>query len=445
MKSELAVIATVFLKDYVIEAMQGIEGISYNLYFYKDFAEVLDIYRSIPESVRGVLVSGGHPEYIIKKAYPNDGRVVKAFINDTAAIYKQFLGLFREYPNLTTHRIYVDIFEMIKIEIDDFLYGESDVEWNSAREKYFHDLSVEEIIAAERELYEKHLRLWQENRVDVCLTRFSSLVGPLEEMGVNVRFMYPSVDYIQMVCREVISQMKIIALQANQPGIILIAPWNCTKSRKRLAQSMIDLLGKWLREHIQTFDPEAIIAPTAFGYEVTSSRHAVEMSTEGLKKCWLQSSLKKDMDFPVSVGYGLGVTLAQARLNAMDASREAMLRGGESYLINEKDQLIGPMENGNPLVVSRKASPMIREVSSKTGLSSLTVQKFLSVMEDPEDGYITSQYLARKLSITRRSANRFLSALLENGHAEIIGMRRTTTKGRPERLYRLLIGTESQN
>lgn len=49
MKTELAVIATEFLKDCVTKAMQELtEDIEYTLYFYSNFSEVLDIYRRIP-------------------------------------------------------------------------------------------------------------------------------------------------------------------------------------------------------------------------------------------------------------------------------------------------------------------------------------------------------------------------------------------------------------
>ena len=45
--------------------------------------------------------------------------------------------------------------------------------------------------------------------------------------------------------------------------------------------------------------------------------------------------------------------------------------------------------------------------------------------------------MAEELRITKRSANRILSAMEEQSAVEIVGTRPTSAKGRPERVYKI--------
>ena len=63
------------------------------------------------------------------------------------------------------------------------------------------------------------------------------------------------------------------------------------------------------------------------------------------------------------------------------------------------------------------------------------VKEVLMVIDAMEEKRITSQELAEQLQITKRSANRILSALEEQGVVEIKKTRATSAKGRPERVY----------
>lgn len=436
MKIELAVITTEFLRSFVEKATKGLnDEITFHLYVYNDFNELADIYCSIPKHVRGIVVSGGHLEKIILNKFPNDGHIIEAFNNDDGALYKQFLGLFHTYPDLTPERIFVDLFDILNIPVAEYLYGEEMVNWLQYSEKYFKTLSLQDMIDTEADLYQRHLKLWRENLVDVSLTRFSSLVPKLSNQGVNIHFLYPSITYVQEVCRNVVKQIKILTLQENQSGAIIVT---ADKSYgNTLTKEQLDDLHMKLTQYIKAFDIDAFICAATYGFEILTTRHIIEKITNNLQVCGIQRYLRRELDFPVAVGYGLGLTLQQARLNSMDANREAMLHTHTSYIVNALDELIGPLGSKHALTIPRKLTLKVQAIAQKTQLSSLTIQKIISAIEASEDGQITSTNLAQRLSITNRSANRFLSNLLNNGELEIAGQRRATTKGRPERLYRL--------
>ena len=65
-------------------------------------------------------------------------------------------------------------------------------------------------------------------------------------------------------------------------------------------------------------------------------------------------------------------------------------------------------------------------------------KEVLKIIEATQEGQITAQQLAECLRITKRSANRILSALEEQGVVEITKTRATSAKGRPERIYKIV-------
>jgi len=101
--------------------------------------------------------------------------------------------------------------------------------------------------------------------------------------------------------------------------------------------------------------------------------------------------------------------------------------------------LIGPLSFKKILTVSNEVTPYIKQLSKKVKLSTLTIQKLLSVIDTLKTNELSPQELASCLNVTVRTANRFLSSLLKHGEAVIIYEKQNSTKGRPERVYKLLI------
>lgn len=67
----------------------------------------------------------------------------------------------------------------------------------------------------------------------------------------------------------------------------------------------------------------------------------------------------------------------------------------------------------------------------------MTIQKIIAIAREMENRRVTSQDIANKMNITRRSANRFLSALTRTKTAKIVSEKNSTTRGRQERVYQI--------
>ena len=431
MAIELGIIGTEYLRDFIESAMKRLNlGVKHTLYTYESFSDLAEIYHHIPARITGLITSGSFPSGIILKTYPSTKRIIRPFNNDNAGIYKLFLKLTKPGHCLNLSRIYADILEASGLDLEEFLYGEAETSYPDAIERYTASQSLEALLGAEQRLLEQHLALWRDAKIDLSVTRFSFIATQLEKAGLNVQFAYPSVSYLRKVCLETIQAMRINDLRGKQVAVIQISIRNDDEGDHGLNNLLLSL------KRFNTVNQlDFLIRPAPFGFEVLTSRQVVAHITNEFTSCQLQSFLQHRHDFPVFVGYGIGEDMYQARINAIDANREAArLPYTASCLINERDELIGPLRGGIALVVSREVSEAIKSASQKSGLSYLTIQKIKAVLGSAGEE-LTSRDLAHKLSITTRSANRFLSSLTEAALAEVIEVRRGTTKGRPERVY----------
>ncbi|UQZ87908.1 hypothetical protein C4J81_01210 [Deltaproteobacteria bacterium Smac51] len=445
----VAVISTEYLKEYISRCLDRMSlDIDFSFYVFHDIDELADIFRSIPEEVKGVITGGAVPASILRRMFPDTGRVIKAFNNDDAGIFKLFLKIFKDNPGMGTDRIYADFLEVAGIGTNEYLFGDNEIGFDETSTQMITQRPVEEILAMEDYFYYKHLSLWQAGKIDYSLSRFSNIVPRLEAAGVNVHFAYPGQSYMRSICLETVQNVRILELRDHQAAAMVVtirvpeeeSPVEGQAGFRpdREFRLRLECLNQALRRFSTVYQLDLILRPQQRGFEVLTARKVLAVITDNFQTCRLQDFLLDRLDFDIYVGYGIGVDMYQARINAVDAVREAgRLPFGASCLVNERDELIGPLRSGNKLVVSREVSEPIRSAAKSSGLSYLTVQKVMAAVRSTRDHCITSKELAHKLAITKRSANRFLSALSEAGLAEAIEVRRSTTKGRPERIYQV--------
>ncbi len=75
----------------------------------------------------------------------------------------------------------------------------------------------------------------------------------------------------------------------------------------------------------------------------------------------------------------------------------------------------------------------------RTGISLAYAQRLMGAFQQLDQEYLTSQTLADALRITTRSANRLLTKLSASGIVEEVEQQHSFTRGRPEKIYRVLM------
>lgn len=441
MLPHIAVITTNFLSQFTDDVLSQMQPkLHYTLYTYDHSLEICDVYRKIPPHIKGIVSSGIITDKIIQKAFPDSGRVFMDFNTDISGIYKHLATLFLEIPHLDINRVFVDFLDMLGISVSDFLIGNYEKEYFTLQEQLINSKSVEELIELSSRYEAKHKDLWKKGLVDISLTRFSNLMTALQEQGVNVKFAYPGEQYVQEVCLRLAQDVLIESLRDTQVAVIIIT-FKKGKQRSFLSETeRLKLLNAALKKFGNGMCFEYILQPRHNGLELWTQKKEIERITENMQNCALQSFLDDNTDFSYAIGYGIGQDLYQAQINAINANKEAAMRIETSTcLIGENGMQIMMNKNNVRMVIDRNYSDATKGIAKDCGLSPLTLEKIRAVMELSSDRRITSGELARKLIVSRRAANIYLSALLKANYAEVMGEQTNEYRGRKEKIYMIKI------
>lgn len=434
MNRNIAVITTEFLKPFICEILNEFDrGVNYRIFTYKKFEDLKEICPKITDEFEGILTSGSFPAHMLRLYYQDEQRPICFFNTDDTAMYRLLLLLLQEDRTLDFTRVYADIIELFGGSLIDFVEGREalpNIDRLSTEE-----FSLERMKELEEEQYEKHLRLWKEGKTDLSITRFSSIVPRLQEAGVKVYFPYPGKKYVWSVCSELLSKIEKKELRESQPGIVIIKLFSGRE--KDAISNELDLryvrLESDMMEYLENSLMDYSVKRYHYGLEIVTSRKMILTWTKNMKEDQIGAYLKSCRPgWSYGIGYGLGKGIAQTRLNALHACHEAEIRKNVSYLIEENGQMSGPLGESPDMLLKVENA---KQAEIRSRLSPITVMKTFAAIETSAQKEITAQELSFRLGVTKRSANRILSTLEEEGWIQVAYKKRSTSRGRPESVF----------
>lgn len=434
---KLAIITTEYLKGFTEKSLADIGlPFDYELYIYDSFSNIAETYEKIPRGTQGVITSGRFAAETIRYAHPDNSMVIASYDIDNAGIYWLLIQLMRD-KKFNPARVYVDFFDILGVDLEEFMYSMPNATISNMLTDYMSDMTLDRLLKVEEFCISRHMTLWQQGKIDISITRFSSIAQHLEDSDIPIRFAYPSINHIRSVCQQTLHEVQIKNLRQNLLAVIEITVAGGSAADSSAAdriKALTNELNHFRKIHMYNF----MLTPIHQGFEILTSRKIVSELTNNGRGCRLQDYFGQNLKVPVYIGYGTGNDMYQARVNAIAANREArMYRNGGSCLINENDEMTSRLESLNHLVVKRGTHLELRRISKKSGLSAMTIQKIIAIAREMENRRVTSQDIANKMNITRRSANRFLSALTRTKTAKIVSEKNSTTRGRQERVYQI--------
>lgn len=400
---------------------------------YGPLCDMRDTYRKIPSNVDGILTSGGRFASVIRGLAKNDDTPIVPIRMDEAAVYRLLWWLHLNKNVQDFSRIYCDFLEHTHIKIHDFLTTDTKYTPEAITSYTPNPLSVQEFQDTEESHYQKLLSVWGTGRFDYIVTAYSGLIPLLQEKGVRAVYPFPSQTAIFSACETLLKEIELRELRESLPAEIHFELQAFDGSNKNEFEHQCLVLENTLREFFSESSSNVVFNRAHFGIRILTDRKAVEWCTQNFTNCIISDYLSRRLDFEVFIGYGIGNDLYQAKRNAILSVREGKLLGG-CYLVNWQQELIGPLNKRNAPVLSTGIGDLERS-SSNFGVSSSTVMKVLSVIEKIPEKSITARELAAQLSVTRRSANYFLSSLEKMGLLMVTSSRRYSSRGRPELVY----------
>lgn len=167
-----------------------------------------------------------------------------------------------------------------------------------------------------------------------------------------------------------------------------------------------------------------------------TSASIVDLLTSDQTQCHLSQILRKNYHMSVSIGYGIGRNIAAAKLHASAALKQSQL-SGSSFIIDKDQKVIGPLNTDCCLEINGQISPEISKIAKQCKLSTLTIQKLITITKMNGNTRLTTQELAERLGVSIRNANRILKNLKTGGIATLVYTQSSISKGRPINIYEL--------
>jgi len=184
---------------------------------------------------------------------------------------------------------------------------------------------------------------------------------------------------------------------------------------------------------------EGSLVPHGNGqFTLYSTRGIIEEYTNGFTCMPIAEEIGRNLALGVSGGIGLGDTVYVAGDHAHIARGLARRKGQQKWMVVLDDKTtIGPLDSENRLTYSFRTDDLAWvDMARSLNVNATTLNRLMSSFTKLDGEVFGADVLAKQLSITPRSVNRLLGALVGKGAAEVVG-EEAKGAGRPRRLYRI--------
>lgn len=445
MKQKIAVLAPKHFCEY-IQSMLSFYHLDFSkkceLHFYKyeHQTELAPLYDRLYEEMDGFCVTGNFSVHILHTLAKHPMKPIQSISAKSTDFFKEFFRLLNENRNLDLNRIVIDTFlwsgESSSRTIQDFI--SADRRLVDIREKILNHMSIDEIINAENLVLDQAQKLWAEKTIDHIVCRLASAYPLLQQNDIPCSFAYPACDTVVDAIEILTSQIALSEIEKGLPAVICITSDELQKDFISGLNINSLNLQQAILEFDRTYTTGFVLKQSTNGYEIYTTRQVIQDITHHFTSCSLTDYIVSHFNIQAQIGYGIGQDVMRARYNALEACSIAK-RQKESYLIMADGTLVGPLNSQNVLNISNSTSSSILEAAENSGLAVSTIQRILSVEKLLGTNELTTQDLASSLQVTVANANRFMNALVKGGCAQVISQKKSHSKGRPSRIYRILI------
>ncbi|HHT7190317.1 TPA: ArsR family transcriptional regulator [Bacillus cereus] len=348
-----------------------------------------------------------------------------------SAIYSIFLQLSHE------HQIKVD-----EISYDSFSLDEIDKVLQEAGIKtsvqYVESKTIEL-----QSLIDFHYNCYKKGYTKAAITGHP-IQEQLQLLGVPAYRIFPTeisvdstVHQIQKMYEMLHFKRSQIAVQIIEYDAAFVGLANTAFTTDKLHEIEIEFMKK-LRTYTKRIQGSILtIGPGR--YVIFSTRGFLQDITHDFTRIAEIDSFKGLKKEAETCGIGIGHSAYEAEINAWNALLQSREWGKGSWAVCFDDKKIaGPLGKEEQLTYSY-ISDEIQSIRKKTSLSVSTLHKLKSIIKKRLNAEISANELAQYMQITTRSARRILSELEVNGLAHVIAEENPRTKGRPRKIYKLLL------
>jgi hypothetical protein len=268
-----------------------------------------------------------------------------------------------------------------------------------------------------------HQSRFNSGLVDIALTSIHTVYDQLQQLGVPAQRM---IDPIKALIRGLQDAKALAQLDKSQSATIAVVNITLTAAQE-FQNHYLNVFSHDIHASVHQIDETSFI--------LFSTRGNIEAVIEGNN---FLDFLSKWQD-SIAVGFGYGATATEAESNAKIARSFAANHKREScgYVLTEKKELFGPFPTENKPLRLKNDHPGLLQIAKETKLSPVNLSKIIQFNKSRQLHQFTAPELSSYMQVTRRSTERILKRLVDQGFVKIVGEEMTYQQGRPRAIYEL--------
>lgn len=391
---------------------------------YTSLEHLFYLYQENAARFDGLLFSGSYPYFVIREHFGELSIPSSFFAITDRDYYGLIAQLALQNRDLDFSRVYFDRpeipvdFSLIFPRGQDPILGEyipPEIPYSKA---YLPSLTY----------YQK---LWNSGRVDLIVTRFSSMKEELDHSGIRHRILFPSPSSMLETFQGL---MMLLSSQDTHDSATCIGLVSLGEGSDEEQQNQ---LMEQIERCNQSLGGLFLVYRHGDHIELTTNISVLKGLTRRYTVCPVAAFLKNELPFPVYIGWGCSANVIQAHRNAQYGMKEAKQnKQTASYVVTAEKQVIGPLsvsyqKDGEELLQGK-----LTHLSKVSGVSLQRLQQIYSMARQQGMETVSAAELAQTLQITVRSASRILKKLEDCGVVRVEYDRKQSQRGRPVKEYR---------
>ncbi|PFA69748.1 transcriptional regulator [Bacillus sp. AFS015802] len=411
MKTKIALIGS---KEFMEHVQTSVAPNLYNIelvpYIYDEPQEASMLMKDLTPC-DAVLFSGALPYFFSEQACRTLSVPVLYLEQDETALVTSLLYILHHH-GIEPDRVSIDLMDLSFID-----HVQSDLHLKNPpryvmdyKERLPHNFHINDYT-------DFHRQLFQDGQTELALTSIHAVYDRLVEMHIPcMRMIDPAKSLIRAIeeahSQSLLSKRKAATIAAAR---LSIQEWDGEHER-------LHELARLMKGTLQKNEDDA-------SFTIYSNRGSIEHFLESTDF----------LEHPILAGFGYGPTAAEAEANAQTALSYARKidPDGCAFILNEEKELSGPYPDKSKKQHLKNDTPEMLSLAKQLKLSPSNLSKIIQFQKSRSSRDFTAAELSDYMQITRRSAERILKKLVDNGSAKIIGEEMTYAQGRPRAIYEL--------
>ena len=418
----------VITSEYSMHNILKIDGymrreckITYLPYSFPEHLQVL--YQENIADFDGLLFSGAHPYNLLLEHFGTIEKPAAFFTMTTQDYYRIVAKIAIHYPGIDFGRVY---FDFINLPLD----------YTAVFQEGHYPLtlapSMDKLSWTTRHPAPEHyLKLWNSGKVDLIVTRYSSIEGYLSKHNIRHELLLPSVKSMKETFQGLLTRLASGQVQESVSCVGIVS-----MPKSAISEENTALLMRRLYACNQRLGKSFLIYQHEDHIELNTSASALRTLTQEYTFCPVCSYLDRSLPFPVYIGWGVHKWITEAHRNAERALTKAKQEAAATaYIATADNILIGPLSYASKQRGSNTHSAGLENIQGNTGIPRIYLQKIFAAAEENGENTFSAQSLAVILGLSPRNTSRILNALVSGNYADVRNQYNSHQRGRPTKIY----------